>query len=130
MMCLIGVAGDRFPDRQNQEIVGYLIRLEKLAPARIPVLLLQPFQLQGILTSLRKYLFKVMEEKIDPVSCLFNVLAELQVCPYGSIFEGFRHDSFATDIKEKGAQGLVGDWVYIDGYLDPSGMVFIRSYSP
>lgn len=57
---------------------------------------------------------------------IFQIFLKGEIGLEGVVWRVFRDDPFASQIKQKGAQGLMGNWIYFNRELQPSRMFTLR----
>jgi hypothetical protein len=119
---VLNVLRNGFPGREDCEPPSDTFRTKELSPLAVPILVLYFFKYEFRRVHFWEYLLQYLEEAIYLVLDIFQILLKGKIGIESVVWGVLRDDPFASQIKQEGAQGLVGNRIYFNKELQPSGV--------
>jgi hypothetical protein len=117
----LNVNGNGFPGGEDCEPLSDPIRTKEPSPLAVPILVLYFVECEFRRLDFWEYLLECLDEAIYPVLDIFQILLKEEIGFESVVWRVWRDDPFASQIKQEGTQGLMGNRIYFNGELQPSG---------
>jgi hypothetical protein len=131
---VLNVLRNGFPGREDCEPLGDAIRTKEPSPMAVPILVLYFAEYELRRLDFWEYILQFLDEAIYLILDIFQIFLKGKIGFEGLVWRLFRDDPFASQIKQEGAQGLMGNRIYFNRELQPSwvfgGRIIHRLCSP
>jgi hypothetical protein len=116
---VLNVLWNGFPGREDGEPLGDTIRTKEPSPLAAPILVLYFPEYGFRRVDFWEYILECLEKAIYLVLDIFQILLKGEIGFEDLVWRVFSDDPFASQIKQEGAQGLMGNRIYFNRDLQP-----------